>query len=186
MAGLAGLVTLGGCAGFRTETDRNGVTAEPTDATGAASTGSTASPRTDGASPTRTPDCSVAPRFAGIDVPFPTRITRETAAAFAGQFEERYASRQADADGWTVDGVDFADTSVRSVERGYVVHVTLSLDAHRRTQVGTATETLYGSLPAEAWYRVTSRRGERSPVPAAAADDWTVVACDACRAGACG
>lgn len=129
----------------------------------------------------RTPDDCTIPESSPLpSTEVPSELTRDSAESFALSVEKSYAIQRANTDGWNVDGIDWTKSSVEEDDGGFVVKATVSLDAHKSTQAGTGTETLYGSLLYSGWYQVSETRAERAP-----GDDgktppergWTTIAC---------
>lgn len=157
--------TLAGCISLGTGSTTETRTVEPT------------TRATDSETPCTVPNSSPLP-----SATVPDESTTNAAKSVALAVERSYASHRAEADGWTVDGIDSTDTSITELDAGYLVEATVRLDVHRETQFGTETdeETLYGSFNYSGWYRVTTRRVERAPGKNAATPPgrgWTTVAC---------
>lgn len=135
--------------------------------------------------PSSTPaeeDCSVAASAPLRSLAVPSEPTGARAESFARSYEADYAVLRAEDAGWTVDGIESVAASARAIDEGFIVEVTVSLDAHRSVRNGTDTEaeTLYGSLSYHGWYRVGEEWVERAPGEDAATPPergWTTVAC---------
>ena len=108
-------------------------------------------------------------------------LTEKSAKSVAVSVEETYAVVREESDGWNIDGTDWVETYVQSFDNGYFVKVTVSIDAHKSTQVGTGTEQkLYGSFSYKGWYRITNKKIERAPAQSGETppeSGWTTVAC---------
>lgn len=149
------------------------------DSTGADATGSTTTgpPTTDATEP-----CSVDDALDLPDVEVPANPTEGAAREVAAFVETAYARDRAEAEGWTVSGVDYTNTEPvqDGSDAGVHVHVEVSLDAAESAErAGDGETTLLADLYYAAWYRVTATRVQRSGVDGEAPPQygWATVAC---------
>jgi len=120
----------------------------------------------------------------------PDEPTAGAARELAEFAEEAYARDRADAEGWTVHGVEYVHSAVadENASAGVYAYVEVSLDAAASADRADGTEaTVLASLYYEGWYRVTASRVERAPAfgdgepsdeRSPPEDGWVTIACD--------
>ena len=161
-----GLVTLiAGCTGGPSDSPSN----------------SERNPTSTSAQATTKKDCTVLESSPLPSADVPSELTEQTAKSVAVSIEESYAIEREKSGGWIIDGTEWTDTDVQPFEGGFYVKATVSLDAHKSTEIGSSTEQIvYGSLYKRGWYRITSQKIERAPAGDGETppdSGWTTVAC---------
>ncbi|MFC6953182.1 hypothetical protein [Halorubellus litoreus] len=130
---------------------------------------------------TTTATCTVDDSLGLVDVEVPGDPTEAAARDLAEFVEEAYARDRAEADGWNVQGVDYATAESQPADDGAYASVEVSLDASESAErAGDSETTVLADLYYAAWYHVTATRVERSA--ADGGEDppdygWATIAC---------